>query len=222
MILGFFEFSLVVMSIILHELSHGFVAYLRGDPTAKRLNRLSLNPLRHIDPFGTIMLPLMLYFTAGMVFGWAKPVPIDQRRFSYPRFDMIMVALAGPLSNFILACIGFLIFASFSPLSFSTEHILTFFIIFNLSIGLFNLIPILPLDGGRILGELLPRPLAYHWAKLEAVGMFIIFTLLIIIPQIEKFLNVNIFSFHIFLLDSIRIILDKYEYAFGVKLFTTL
>ncbi len=208
-------FMLIIASIIIHEWSHGMVAYLRGDPTAKILGRLSLNPLKHIDPFGTVVLPLVLYFSMGVSFGWAKPVPIDQRRLYYPRFDMILATLAGPLSNFILSFLGFWVFLSLPSHMVFAKEAMIFFTCFNISIGLFNLVPILPLDGGRIVGELLPRSLSDYWYKLEPMGLFIVFGIFIILPRLETVLNVNSFDPKTFLLASMIIILDKYGSILG-------
>jgi Zn-dependent protease len=191
------------MSIVIHEWAHGAMAYCRGDLTAWILGRLSPNPLKHIDPFGTIILPILLYTTTGFAFGWAKPVPIDQNRLYRPRSDMILVALAGPLSNFILAFLGvwwMSIFPSYEA---------GFFVMFNIVIGTFNLLPILPLDGGRVLGELLPRRLAYSWYKTERFGMFIVIFVIVILPKLSSHLSIHT------LLDAVRkIILNKYLSVF--------
>ena len=192
----FWVFLVAVLSIVVHEWAHGFVANLRGDPTAKNMGRLSLNPLVHIDLFGTIILPILLYTLTGFAFGWAKPVPIDPGYFKNIRRDIILVALAGPLSNFIMAFLGVWWFSPF--LSTGSGPISEFFVLFNISIGLFNLIPILPLDGGRVLGELLPKSIRYTWHKSERFGLMLVLVLMIILPKsapslsIPKFLwNVN-------------------------------
>ena len=204
-------FFLIIISIVIHEWSHGMVAFLRGDPTAKILKRLSVNPLRHINPFGTVLLPLFLFFSAGVSFGWAKPVPINQKQLYYPRCDMILATLAGPLSNFLLSFLGFWIFLSLPSQMIFEKEAMLFFTCFNISIGLFNLIPILPLDGGRILGEMMPKKLSYYWYKMEPIGLLILFAFFIILPQIEKFFDINILNPKTFILASMRIILDKYN-----------
>lgn len=173
----------VLISLVFHEVAHGWVAYKLGDPTAKIMGRLSLNPLKHIDPIGALC---MVFFK----FGWAKPVPIDMRYFKKPRRGMALVALAGPVTNFILAIIGGFLYAGFWTLFLSEdmtayayymgymEYVptVTFglfmkvafvkisltFMLLNLSLGVFNFIPINPLDGSRILHLLLPEK-AYYW-----------------------------------------------------------
>ena len=204
-------FLLAVLSIVIHEWSHGFVAFLRGDPTAKILGRLSLNPLKHIDPFGTVILPIGLYLISGFAFGWAKPVPIDSRYFKHQRIDMILVALAGPLSNFLLACLGVYCYIN----DFFSKELMIFFVQFNLILGIFNLIPIPPLDGGRVLGSLLPKSLDYFWYRLEKFGLLIIFGILFLIPYVEKLINVEIFSLQAFLFKMRTLVLEVIYSFFG-------
>ena len=176
--------ALAATAIILHELAHGFAALAMGDSTARLSGRLSLNPLRHVDRVGTVLLPgfllLTQLLTVGRVlfmFGWAKPVPVDARKFRYPRQMMAVVAIAGPLMNF---CLAFL-----AALCLRAEHLpplvvtaLGAFIIFNLVLGIFNLVPIPPLDGGRIAVGILPLRAARAWAGLERYG--ILFVLILI------------------------------------------
>ena len=170
-----------MVSVILHECAHGWVAYMRGDPTAKLEGRLTLNPIKHIDPFGTIILPALLitlrilgYST--VVLGWAKPVPVNFARLYRPKTDMIWVALAGPVTNILLAVLLSLFLRPELPLN--VVSLLAFAIFINLLLAIFNLMPIPPLDGSRILMGLLPTPLALAYSRLERYGILIVFLLL--------------------------------------------
>ena len=178
-----------VFAITLHEAAHGYAARLLGDDTATVAGRLSLNPLRHVDRVGTILLPGFLLIsqllTLGRVafmFGWAKPVPVNPWRFKYPRQGMALVAAAGPAANFVLAWLGALALHLTGDEGMATEF-LTAFIITNLVLGLFNLLPIPPLDGGRIVVGLLPEPLALRWARLEKLGILIVLLGVFLLPQ---------------------------------------
>ena len=176
--------TLAAIAIILHELAHGYAAWALGDSTARLSGRLSLNPLRHVDRVGTILLPgfllLTQLLTVGRVlfmFGWAKPVPVDPRKFRYPRQMMALVAIAGPVMNFCLAFLAALCLrdATLPPLVATS---LGAFIVLNLVLGIFNLVPIPPLDGGRIAVGILPLRAARAWAGLERYG--IVFVLILI------------------------------------------
>ena len=153
-------FTLIVLlfSIVIHEIAHGSVAYYLGDPTAKHAGRLTINPLKHLDPFGSVILPLLLLlvtFGRGPIFGWAKPVPINPYNFRDKKWGNLKVALAGPGSNLAIAlCFGFLLRFFNLPLQFL--NLLSIIVILNLLLGIFNLIPIPPLDGSHILFSLLP------------------------------------------------------------------
>jgi Zn-dependent protease len=176
--------ALAATAIILHELAHGYAALALGDTTARRAGRLSPNPLRHVDRFGTLILPGFLLasqlLTVGRVlfmFGWAKPVPVDPSGFRYPRQMMALVAIAGPAMNFLLAFLA--------AVSLRTPGLwpawaaaIEAFIVLNLVLGLFNLVPIPPLDGGRIAVGLLPLPLARAWAGLERYGILFVLVLI--------------------------------------------
>jgi len=175
---------LAATAIILHELAHGYAAWAMGDSTARLAGRLSPNPLRHIDRFGTIILPgfllLSQLLTVGRVlfmFGWAKPVPVDPMRFRYPRQMMALVAIAGPLMNFALAILAALCLR-IAALPAGVVSALGAFIVLNLVLGIFNLVPIPPLDGGRIAVGILPLRAARAWAGLERFG--ILFVLILI------------------------------------------
>jgi len=180
----------LVVAIVFHEVAHGWVANLLGDPTAKEQRRLSLNPIRHVDPIGTVVLPGFLALTGAPVFGWAKPVPVNFRRLKNPRTGMMAVAAAGPGTNFVLALIGAILLgllargltAEPGPGLAMILMGLNYFILINLFLGLFNLIPLPPFDGSHIVEGLLPRNLAMQYRKLRPFGLILLFTLLLIIP----------------------------------------
>jgi len=170
-------FFLIVLlfSIVIHEVSHGSAANLLGDPTAKYAGRLTLNPIKHLDPFGSVILPILLLIFSGgrFAFGWAKPVPINPYNFRNPRWDETKVAIAGPISNLFLALI-FGLAIRFLPL---TNSLLTFFSIIaiaNLLLAIFNLVPIPPLDGSHILFSLLPERFLNLKMVLQQYGLFIL------------------------------------------------
>jgi Zn-dependent protease len=182
-----------ILAITLHEAAHGYAAWALGDDTAKLAGRLSLNPLRHIDRVGTIILPGILLIgqliTIGRVafmFGWAKPVPVAAWRFRDPRRGMMLVAAAGPAMNFLLAWLGALsgwLLPYVSPQAMApAASFIQDFILANVVLGLFNLLPIPPLDGGRIIVGLLPLPLAQQWARMERAGIAIVLLLIFIVP----------------------------------------
>lgn len=176
-----------LFSIVLHEVMHGVVAQRLGDDTAQRAGRLTLNPFSHIDPFGTVILPILLLLVHLPVFGYAKPVPVDFRRLRNPRRDMIAVALAGPLTNLVLAFLSGIgaryLAAQLGPESSRAVMVplilmLRASVIVNVALGIFNLFPLLPLDGGRVLVGLLPLSMARKFARLEPYGMLLLFVLL--------------------------------------------
>jgi len=171
----------VLFAITLHEAAHGYVARMYGDDTAYVAGRISLNPLRHIDPFGTVLVPLAMVALSGFMFGWAKPVPVDFGRLRNPKKDMIWVAGAGPGANLAMA-IGWVLLAQLLVL-FGVEEEYFFLVAsagvqVNLVFMALNLLPIPPLDGGRIAVGLLPHGLAYQFARIEPFGIFIIIALL--------------------------------------------
>jgi len=189
-----------VLAITLHEAAHGYAAMALGDDTAKLAGRLSLNPLRHVDRVGTILLPggLLLFqlLTLGRVvfmFGWAKPVPVNAARFRHPRQGMALVAAAGPAMNFCLAFLAALAMhgadAITAPVGDLVAVGLDSFIIINLALGLFNLLPIPPLDGGRIVVGLLPLGLARRWARLERAGLFLVLLVVFLLPRVSEALG---------------------------------
>ncbi|MEN9560529.1 MAG: hypothetical protein RLZZ502_1740 [Pseudomonadota bacterium] len=164
-------------AITLHEAAHGYAALKFGDGTAKMLGRLSLNPLRHVDPLGTIALPALTLLVGGFFFGWAKAVPVNSNNLHKPKTDMIWVAAAGPAAN-LLMMIAWAFLLKFSPDS-AVSAIAKAGIAWNLSLMVLNLLPLLPLDGGRIVAGLLPNKLANAYSKLEPYGMFILIALML-------------------------------------------
>ena len=171
----------VIFAITLHEAAHAYVAKYFGDTTAYAAGRMTLNPLVHIDLFGTIIIPTALYLTTGFVFGYAKPVPIDFNRLKNPKRDMAWVALAGPGANFIMALMWLIlaILLTFFHVTETFPHRVAHAgVLANVLMFAFNLIPIPPLDGGRIAVSLLPNKLAYKYAQIEPYGFFIVLALL--------------------------------------------
>lgn len=174
----------VLFAITLHEVAHGWVARALGDPTADKLGRLTLNPLRHIDPVGTVIVPLVLLALGGFLFGWAKPVPVNMQNLRNPRRDMAIVAIAGPLANAAMALAwGLLLKLALAQeadegLWLGVQSMAVAGIIINLIVGVMNLLPLPPLDGGRVLNGLLPKAVSQRYEKLEPYGLFIVVGLL--------------------------------------------
>ncbi len=181
----------VLFAITLHEAAHGWVAWRLGDDTARGQGRVSLNPLRHIDPVGTVLIPAVLLFGSGgrMMFGFAKPVPVDFSRLRKPRRDMVLVAAAGPCSNILLAVISALLIHGSVLFDADIErwimHNLVNSVWINLLLAVFNMLPLPPLDGGRVAVGLLPPELARQLVRIERAGMIIILTALFILPWIS-------------------------------------
>ncbi len=195
--LDLFVLVLLFFSITLHEVAHGYVAYRFGDQTAKLQGRLTLNPLKHVDPFGTILLPLLLFFSGAPLIGWAKPVPINPSYFQKPREQMMWCAVAGPLTNYTLALFC-AILRKLLPLPQFLDYILVNTAYINLILGTFNLIPIPPLDGSRVVSNFLRGDLAYRYEKLEPYGILIVI-LLSYLGFLNFFLNLFRPFFKLFL-----------------------
>lgn len=188
----------ILFAITVHEAAHGYAAKYFGDLTAERMGRITLNPLKHIDPFGTILLPALTVMLGGILFGWAKPVPVNFANLRHPKKDMFWVAAAGPASNFVMAIFWALLlnYANYAPntaVNFLAEMSLAGISI-NLVLMVLNLLPMPPLDGGRIAVSLLPTPMAIQLARLEQYGFIILIVLMftgilgkIISPIIQLF-----------------------------------
>jgi Zn-dependent protease len=183
----FIGLPVLVFSIVVHEVAHGYAAYRLGDPTAKYSNRLTLNPLAHVDLFGSIILPLILLFSPSPVLlGWAKPVPFNPAYFRNFRRGIMIVGAAGPIANFALALMSLVLMIGVSfidgfPLADLIFRLLRSFFNTNIALGIFNLVPIPPLDGSRILYGLLPERWRQPYMSLEPYGIFIVFGLLMLL-----------------------------------------
>jgi Zn-dependent protease len=165
-----------IVSLTLHELAHALVAYRLGDRTAKEMGRLTLNPIAHMDPLGSLIL-VVTYFGGSFLFGWAKPVPVDPRNLrTSPQVGMALVGAAGPASNFVIALIAGAVWAH-NQLTGDAAKIVAYTITVNVILGVFNLFPIPPLDGSRVIGGFMPRDVYARWAALDQYGMFAVFGL---------------------------------------------
>lgn len=187
----------ILVSMVLHELAHGLVAYWLGDNTAKEDGRLTLNPLKHLDPVMSFLIPILMFFGGGPIFGGAKPVPVDTRNLKHGAWGMAMVAAAGPLTNFLLALVSFLI-GYFTGLIGMVDGTLYYsagigglvvveMIMVNIGFGVFNLIPIPPLDGSRILYAIAPDPVRSVMEGMERYGIIIVMAVVVLLPSVLDF-----------------------------------
>jgi Zn-dependent protease len=182
----------LIIAIVFHEVSHGLVARRLGDPTAAERGRLTFNPIRHVDPFGTVILPLVLALSHAPIFGWAKPVPVNYRRLRHPRRDMVLVALAGPGMNLLLAVFGAVVLAATLSFSADPNSLATTlvagnalnFVLINIFLAVFNLLPIPPFDGGHVVQGLLPPAAAASFAKVGRYSLLVLIALLLVLPAL--------------------------------------
>lgn len=190
-----FTIAALIMSVVVHEVSHGYVADILGDSTARFSGRLTLNPVKHLDPIGSFLIPILSYFSAGFLFGWAKPVPYNPYNLKNQRWGELMVAAAGPLSNFLIAIVFGLIIRFSSELGINSVAFLSLsasIVFLNIILGVFNLVPIPPLDGSKVLFSILPAKLGYIQENLErywpiALVVFVLFLWQFIAP-VARFL----------------------------------
>ena len=190
-----FVLVIILISVILHELMHGVVAYWLGDKTAKYAGRLTLNPIKHIDPYMSILVPVLLYVMGAPVFGGAKPVPVDSRNLKWKEWGMALVALAGPLTNILLAFLFFII-GHFTGLLYGKGgeipmFIFSEFVIVNIGFTIFNLIPIPPLDGSRLLYAIAPDGVRKYLAMMEQYGIIIVYMLILLLGPVFSGIMAN-------------------------------
>ena len=180
----------VIIAITFHEAAHGYVALHFGDSTAKDAGRVTLNPLKHVDPFGTILLPAVLYFTAGFLFGYAKPVPVKFGQLRNPRWDMIWVAIAGPAMNIALAIVSAILLRIVLTQGLTEDspviQVLVSSVQLNAILAVFNMLPMPPLDGSKVVAPFLPISLARPYLALEGLGMIILLLLIFVAPMLAQ------------------------------------
>lgn len=194
----FLSIATIIIAIISHEIAHGWVAWYLGDDTAKKHGRLSFNPIKHIDVFSSLFLPILMFFSkSGIIFGWAKPVPVDYSKFKNKKRDFILVCSAGVLANFVLAIISAVLLkiSLMIPLNMLSGILASFFlnmIFFNILLGLFNLLPIPPLDGSKILLGWSDNKYIKKYVDADKQGTLFLVALLFVVPVIVKLLGINI------------------------------
>jgi Zn-dependent protease len=190
----------IIIAITFHEAAHGYVAYHFGDDTAKREGRVTLNPIKHIDPFGTILMPIILYVFTPFIFGYAKPVPVDESRLNHPRRDVIFVAAAGATMNVLLALVSaFLLYLTMESVAADRpwiSNLLIQSVQINFLLAIFNMLPIPPLDGSKVLAPLLPEVIARPYMRLESIGIVLLLLLLVVLPVVglQLGMDLNFFS----------------------------
>lgn len=187
----------ILLAITFHEAAHAYSAWRLGDPTAFKLGRVTFNPIRHVDPFGTVIVPGLLLLTgAPFLFGWAKPVPVMPGRLRNPRRDMALVALAGPSMNVALAVVSALLLQAvpFFPATAAPWLVQTLYqsVLLNLVLAVFNMLPLPPLDGSRIVASLLPVGLARHYARLDRFGFLLLIAIIFLIPMLGRQIGVDL------------------------------
>ena len=185
----------VIVAITFHEAAHGYVALHFGDSTARDEGRVTLNPLKHVDPFGTVLLPALLYFTAGFLFGYAKPVPVKFGQLRNPRWDMIWVAIAGPAMNIALAVISAILLrialTQGQTIESPVVQVLTSSVQLNAILAVFNMLPLPPLDGSKVLAPFLPISVARPYLAFERFGMIILLLLIFVAPMLARRNGIN-------------------------------
>jgi len=210
----------VIIAITFHEAAHGFVAWKLGDDTAHRLGRVTFNPIKHVDMFGTILLPIVMWMTTNFIFGYAKPVPVDFARLRRPRRDMVLVAAAGPGINLALALVSAVLLHFAALLGGAAGEIVIFAlkvsVFVNVLLAVFNMLPLPPLDGGRVAVGLLPDALARPLARLERWGLPIVIFVLLIVPEIAKQLGGSFSPFQSVILPVVSFFIEMISTIAGI------